>query len=253
MCTVTFIARQKGYCLGMNRDEKLTRVSALPPTERRVNGRAVLCPSEPTGGTWIALNDAGVCFALVNCYSVKDRVKERAVSRGEVVNIVGGLHSACLANEAVNSLPLEHLNPFRLIGVFPASHEILEWRWNQRRLTVALCPWRTQQWISSGFDEGMAQKIRDRTFRRCLAAISEPNLHWLRTLHGSHSPNAGPFSSCVHRADAGTVSFTEVAVKSRSGVMSYRPGYPCKRLTRSLHEVRLRLSIRIESGEDARR
>src|SRR5689334_4291843 len=31
MCTVTFIARQRGYCLGMNRDEKLARPIGLPP------------------------------------------------------------------------------------------------------------------------------------------------------------------------------------------------------------------------------
>ena len=36
MCTVTFIARQKGYCLGMNRDEKLTRPTGLPPKKHGV-------------------------------------------------------------------------------------------------------------------------------------------------------------------------------------------------------------------------
>src|ERR1041385_4155686 len=51
MCTVTFIGRKKGYCLGMNRDEKRTRIAGLPPGMKRVNGHAVICPSEPGGGT----------------------------------------------------------------------------------------------------------------------------------------------------------------------------------------------------------
>src|SRR5438067_826329 len=74
MCTVTFIARKRGYCLGMNRDEKLTRPTALPPRKRTVNGRAVLAPSEPGAGTWIALNDQDATLALTNWYSIKSPV-----------------------------------------------------------------------------------------------------------------------------------------------------------------------------------
>ena len=74
MCTVTFIARRNGYALGMNRDEKLTRVAALPPAQYRLCTRDTLFPSEPNGGTWIGINDANTTFALVNWYSVPARV-----------------------------------------------------------------------------------------------------------------------------------------------------------------------------------
>ena len=59
MCTVTFIARRNGYALGMNRDERLTRVAGLPPRLTHLNGHAILAPSEPSGGTWIGVNDTG--------------------------------------------------------------------------------------------------------------------------------------------------------------------------------------------------
>ena len=225
----------------MNRDEKLTRVPALPPAKKRINGSEVICPSEPTGGTWIALNDSGVCFALINWYSSADRVKDQPISRGEVVMMVSGVSTPRLADEALNSLALNHINPFRLIGVFPANRGILEWRWDLRQLAVAHCSWKTQQWISSGFDEGTAQNARDRTFQHWLAATSEHDLHWLRALHQSHSPIVGPLSTCVHRPEAGTVSFTEVVVKSREGVMRYSPGYPCQRSSDPSAEFRLRL------------
>src|SRR5262245_55312497 len=88
MCTVTFIARRKAYCLGMNRDEKLIRPVGLPPSTKVRNGRKVLCPSEPRGGTWIAVNDSGACLALINWYSVPQRVEGNPVSRGKVVNSV---------------------------------------------------------------------------------------------------------------------------------------------------------------------
>ena len=60
MCTVTLIARRNGYALGMNRDERLARVAALPPKNQRLERRHALFPSEPNGGTWIGVNDAGV-------------------------------------------------------------------------------------------------------------------------------------------------------------------------------------------------
>src|SRR5204862_7203877 len=100
MCTVTFIARKRGYCLGMNRDEKLTRPTALPPKKRTVNGRAVFAPSEPGGGTWIALNDQGATLALMNWYSIKARIERNALSRGEIVNSVSASVSSDSADAA---------------------------------------------------------------------------------------------------------------------------------------------------------
>ena len=124
MCTVTFSPRRRGYALAMNRDEKLTRVAGLPPAEKIIQGRAVLAPSEPGGGTWLALNDSGVTFALINWYAITARVRARSASRGQVVR--------------------------------------------------------------------------------------------------SHSPHPGPFSICMHRADAATVSFREVMVLANQAVMRHQ-------------------------------
>src|SRR5437773_2621856 len=66
MCTVTFILRRRGYCLGMNRDEKLTRPAGVPPRRQMMSGRAVIYPSESGGGTWIAVNDHGATLAPHN-------------------------------------------------------------------------------------------------------------------------------------------------------------------------------------------
>src|SRR5262245_28341845 len=115
MCTVTFIARKRGYALGMNRDEKLTRVKGLPPTLRIVNGVKVLSPSEPAGCTWIALNETGATLALINWYSVAKTVARNSVSRGEIVRILCASNSANLTDGGLKKLPLRRINPFRLI------------------------------------------------------------------------------------------------------------------------------------------
>jgi|SRR5579859_1120330 len=227
MCTVTFIARKRGYALGMNRDEKLARPKGLPPKLRRVKKRVTLAPSEAGGGTWIAVNNRRVTFALINWYSITRRVAKEAVTRGIVVNNAIVTDSPDAAQAVLEQLPLRRINPFRLIGVFPDTAEVVEWRWDLKRLARKRSSWRTQQWISSGFDEPEAQRVRGATFRRLSKLRSAGSLFWLRRLHSSHSPKSGPFSTCMHRTDAATVSYTEISVGSTGANMRHFNHAPC--------------------------
>jgi hypothetical protein len=229
MCTVTFVARKIGYCLGMNRDEKMTRPAGLPPEKRTVDGRVVLCPYEPGGGTWIAVNDHAVTFVIVNWYAITQHAGRNAISRGEVVNSVSAAGSPESAAAGLSALPLNRINPFRLIGIFPGTRETVEWRWDVKKLARKSHPWKTQQWISSGYDEPVAQRVRGRTFRSAQNQKSAGTLAWLRRLHRSHAPETGPFSTCMHRADAATVSYTEICVASREAMIRHHPGPPCEK------------------------
>lgn len=228
MCTITFSPRKRGYALAMNRDEKLSRPIGLPPSETIIAGRRVLAPSEPGGGTWIAVNDSGITFALINWYAISSTVNAKTVSRGEVVKIVSPLTTALSAAKALKQLPLARINPFRLVGFFPDTTEIIEWRWNIKTLFSKKHQWRLKQWISSGFDEPQAQRLRGKVFQGMAAQKSAGSLEWLRRLHRSHAPDTGPFSTCMHRADAATVSYIEVNVLSRITAMRYFDGAPCR-------------------------
>jgi hypothetical protein len=239
MCTVTFIARKRGYLLAMNRDEKRTRAIGLPPKPRTIGHHRVICPSEPGGGTWIALNDSGVTLALINWYSVPGRVKDGAVSRGEIIPGLASAESGEAVASGLAALPLSHINPFRLIGAFQETREVIEWRWDLKQLTQKDHRWRNQQWISSGFDEPAAQKIRGRTFRRFLSQTSAGTPDWLRRLHRSHLPSRGPFSTCMHRDDAVTVSFTEISVSQTRGALRHNRGAPCAAAEPSIHQFSL--------------
>ncbi len=227
MCTVTLIARRHGYALGMNRDEQLTRPVACPPSRRQCGPRTAILPSEPGGGTWIGVNDTGVTFALINWYSVTRRVAGKALSRGEVPLAVLATDSPTQAEETLESLALRRVNPFRLIGVFPARSAVVEWRWDLRTLTRHEHPWRTATWISSGHDESRAQRTRGGVFRAALRQRSAGTVDWLRRLHRSHRPETGPYCHCMHRADAATVSYTEVQFRRAAITVRYTPDAPC--------------------------
>jgi hypothetical protein len=227
MCTVTFIARRHGFVLGMNRDEQLTRVTAIPPSIRILGRRQAICPAEPGGGTWVGVNDAGISCALINWYAVKSRVTDSAASRGTVVTAALAAGSLPEMGASLAGLPLDRVNPFRLIGVFADSSQVIEWRWNLKRLTTVSHPWKTASWASSGHDEAGAQTTRGRTFDEALRQKSAGSLAWLRRLHRCHQPARGPYSICMHREDAATVSYTEIIVSSEKTVIRYRAGAPC--------------------------
>jgi hypothetical protein len=240
MCTVTFLARRNGYALGMSRDEKLTRVAALPPSRLRLGGRTILCPSEPNGGTWIGVNDAGATLALINWYSVPERVAGKVVSRGVVVRAALTEDSSIGVERTLAELPLTRVNPFRLIGIFPTCRAVTEWRWNLNRLEHLGHRWRTNTWISSGFDEPGAQQTRGKTYGEALRQNSSGSLDWLRRLHRSHGPERGAYSTCMHRDDAATVSYTEVSVSRYTAALRYVPGAPCCTPLLSAFRVQLR-------------
>ena len=226
MCTVSFFPGAHGFYLAMNRDEKLDRSTALAPRIINIGSRRAVFPSEPTGGTWISANDAGVCLALINWHRVGRQLKNDGVSRGDVVRALAGKSAANKIADGVAKLPLRKLRPFRLIAILPSEKLVTEWRWNLEALTMRDYKWRSQHWFSSGFDEQRAEVERQRVCDAALTHQSTKSLRWLRLLHRSHSPKRGPLSICMHRRDASTVSYTEVAVSGRRATMRYKSG-PC--------------------------
>lgn len=248
MCTVTFIARQNGYALGMNRDENRLRAPGRAPAIERLSGCRALFPSENSGGTWIGINEHGITLALLNWYAVKNRVEGKALSRGAVVRSLLSSASpeemaAGLGNRQENDL--RRVNPFRLIAVFPEEQTVQEWQWDRRRLEVVRHRWTTHAWFSSGHDEPGAQKARQHHFER--VEERRGSLDWLRALHASHQPEPGPYSFCMHRPDAATVSYTEIEVRAGEAALRYLMGNPCEHGDRVWPDP-IRLAVRFASA-----
>ncbi|HTH50036.1 MAG TPA: NRDE family protein [Candidatus Limnocylindria bacterium] len=227
MCSVTFWPNARGYRLAMNRDESLARVTGLPPARFVVGGRTIVHPGEPMGGTWICLNDRGVTFALINWYAITARASAPTVSRGEVLLTLRDSTEPEEAAARLRLLPLTQLNPFRMIGFFPGQQAVREWRWDVATLAEVPHHWSPGQWLSSGYDEPTAQHIRGATFETLRMEADAGSLPWLRRLHSSHGPERGPFSTCMHRADAATVSYTEIEIERDTRIMRHGTGSPC--------------------------
>lgn len=227
MCSVSFVPRDDGFVLAMNRDELLSRDSALPPEVLWRGRLAVLCPRECSGGTWIGVNSAGMAFSLINWHSQPERVCGDLISRGEVVRALLSARGANSAASILKELPLKHMNPFRVIVVSLDERSLIEWRSGRDALEFSFLSWTRHHWFSSGLDEATANIMR----RGVCSQVADDSLDVpsLRKLHRSHAPKVGPFSLCMHREDAGTVSYTELSVSGRMASMYYIDGPPCSR------------------------
>ena len=229
MCTLSFIPRLNGYAVGMNRDELRSRPRALGPRYFERNGRIAVYPSEPLGGTWIAANAYGQLFALLNCYSANGHTStEKQRSRGEIIPQMIFDSDFRAAASILISPKLAGILPFRLIGIDPKHRVLREWHWDGRRICRSAVPWARKHWFSSSLSDVQAEVYRSATCTLAACVRDPGGPHWLADLHRSHRPFSGPYSICVHRPDAVTVSYTEVLVNSRLISTRYVAGSPCE-------------------------
>jgi len=238
MCTLTFIPKPNGYLLGMNRDERLTRELALAPVPITTASLSAVYPRESGGGTWIGSNAAGITFALLNQNpGPQASVKER--SRGEIIPALMESPHFSEAMRRFQQTDLRRLLPFVLVGIFPAEQIISQCQWDGNELKFLRIGWDVRHWFSSGVSDEMARKVRGSTCYEAWRRRDAGSAEWLRGLHASHSPVRGSFSICVHRPDAATVSYTEVAYGGGNLTMRYHAGHPCQALGRFDAEVNL--------------
>ena len=238
MCTVSFIPNAQGFYLGMNRDELLTRVAGLPPCVFERDGYRAIYPREPSGGTWIAVNEGGICLAITNWHRVDCVPPGSLISRGEVVKSLALAGSLAEVEKGLQNLPLSHMRPFRLFAIASQDQSVMEFCWDVRRLQHHRWSWTRRHWFSSGYDEPMAEHERARVCEQAWHKSGAGSLEWLRYLHATHSPEPGPFSICMHQAVAETVSYTEVVLRDKQMTMRYQPGTPCSSGT--VYEATLR-------------
>jgi len=225
MCTVSFLPTRHGFMLAMNRDEQVSRPRALTPRRHWTGTRASLYPSEAGGGTWIGANDVGLTLALVNWYAKPQRDRRLCVSRGIIIPHLLAAENLADVAAMFADLPLSQINPFRLIVASAKERKLGEWRWDGKALSCKRFGWTRRHWFSSGYDEATVNKKRTAVVRAAGKSPLTPAR--LRKLHQSHLPERGPFSICMHRTDAKSVSYTEIVATKSGATMRYAAGSPC--------------------------
>jgi hypothetical protein len=229
VCTLTWLCREGGYELFFNRDERRTRRPATEPSIDERGGMRFIAPRDgDQGGTWLSVNQAGIAVGVLNLYE-----EEVAAPPGDYVSrglLVLSLADADSADEVLARLGREDprsYQPFSLAVFEPEEPPRLA-RWTWRELTVAELGDRDRPFVSSAYDPAAVRQARRAELERLDQEGGALTAAALERFHGSHRPARGPFSPCMHRDDARTVSFSRVGVDEREARYSYCAGPPCR-------------------------
>ncbi len=120
---------------------------------------------------------------------------------------------------AVSEKDLEPYAAFTLLALAPGAAPVI-YMWDAAgRLQIMDDP-DIPMLTSSSFDTDRvcASRYRDLTV--------SPDLRTFHRSHGDH-PNGSAYSTCMHREDAATVSFSRIDVNVAEVRFHYSPGAPC--------------------------
>jgi hypothetical protein len=230
MCTVTLIPCSNGrediLRIACNRDESRSRPRAFPPELRIFGDRRAVLPIDPaSGGSWIAVNDAGLAMVILNRNSSDMPVNPAPLSRGAILPHL--LHCDSLRSSEQLALDLNGycFAPFRLILINRTEGSVIDGGGSALPATQHLGISRPLMFTSSGLGDAIVEGPRRRLFGEMF-----PEPRWCpeqQDLFHRHSwPSANHLSVCMRRADARTVSHTVVELGRETAVMTYSPHPP---------------------------
>lgn len=225
MCTVSWLPGAGGYTLCFNRDERRTRAPEVPPAAREQAGMVFLAPLDGAfGGSWIAVNVAGLTLALLNRYRPSGRpVPSNARSRGLLVLDLIAERTALDALRALERADLSRTAPFSLVTLDPERPPRLT-EWDGLTLATATGHAPGILHTSSSVTEPEVAAARRTVFESVLPRTPDE----LAAVHRSHLPERGRCSICMHRDDAETRSFSQVTVTAERVSLLHVPDAPCR-------------------------
>lgn len=235
MCTLTWSLGSEHYAVFFNRDERKQRQVAIPP--RFFPEKQSIMPIDPDGkGTWIAVNQFGYSFALLNNYQADERfLKEHEdegpyESRGGIITELIPCQSYPEIKGFIEQIVLHRYRPFVLAIFSPElifAHQpqvvIVFWDGEQTRISQQQPPI-----ISSAVQFESALENRTRQFQQIVGETEDISAAHSE-FHRSHHPEPGPLSVCMHRNRAHTVSYSHIHV-GRQVRFNYQNGSPCQNL-----------------------
>ena len=231
MCTVTALPKWRLSStawsadppllrLVSSRDELRRRPDALAPLVQIVEGRRVVMPLDPeSGGTWIAANESGLVFALLNV-NPPGHPSVDGVSRGGVIPRLAAAGSLSAALGRLLDARPGRYRPFRLL-MLDGSQFVECWledgRLRHRRAYLQGAVMRTSSSLGDAGVEGPRRTLFRRFFRGTSNGAATQD-----AFHDHQWPGREHVSVRMQRAEARTVSRTVVEVSASFATMIYR-------------------------------
>lgn len=233
MCTVTLVAMGNNTAGGgvrmlCSRDESRSRPPALPPVEKAFGDRLALMPIDPaSGGTWVAVNDAGLMMTLLNRNpgDMRGVTFPGKASRGGIIPRL--LHTSTLSEvlDTLKKLDVSGYAPFRLLLAHDKQLAVViggDAAIRIERQTIGRPLMLTSSGLGDALVEGPRRELFDGWFG------DDPSGWQARqdAFHRHRWADRPELSVNMSREDALTVSLTEVRVGRDDARLTYHPGAP---------------------------
>jgi hypothetical protein len=230
MCTLTVVPLPGGRVrLAFNRDEQRTRPPGRPPARRRFGIREAVLPTDPvSGGTWLAVNDAGLTLAVLNANppdTVRDVPPRR--SRGEIIPalLVCATPAAALG-DLERAVCYPDFAPFRLVLVGDGLVADVRWDGRQPMVMNRLAGGAPLLFTSSGLGDHLVEGVRRELFDDLFAGPADGWEAAQDAFHRHRWPDRPHLSVNMERADARTVSHAVVELGPAAAMFAYHPDAP---------------------------
>ncbi len=227
---MTWLHDSHGYQVFFNRDERKTRRPGMRPSIHETGPTRFVAPIDGDfGGTWIAANEHGLTLCLLNGFAdetvTAPSVDAEYTSRGLLPATLARCETLDQVGIGLQDSNLPRFRPFILVAFDPfGAGSVAHWSGSDLERLAGLPP---QPLVSSSFYTEEVRKNRTSVFRR-LAAEADGTSEGHLKFHESHDPAAGPYSACMHRPDADTVSFSWIGVDPHEVRFRYAPHSPCQ-------------------------
>ncbi|MGH1364698.1 MAG: NRDE family protein [Calditrichia bacterium] len=224
MCTVSWKLREDGFDLFFNRDELKTRSIALPPAVQLSESMPYIAPMDPDGGgTWIAVNTAGIGFFILNNYQ-NTYLPDPAIrkSRGGLIDGLVHFGSIETAVKKLCWIDLTCYEPFT-IGMIAGGEAVTVYSWDgfilsrKEKIKAPISSSSAKNWpdIAKWRRQRFAQIVTD-------AANTKQFIHF----HSDYYSVDAAASVCMRRKNAVTVSLSHISATQKAVTFNYKNGAP---------------------------
>jgi hypothetical protein len=186
-----------------------------------------IAPTDPDGGGWwLSANEFGVSLCLLNGGSKFEPAGSRR-SRGLLIRELAWAPCAAECALWTKQLDLKPFAPFSLVILEPGRSAIVA-QWDGSQLVVDPVGDAHMPLTSSSYDAEGVRRSRLNEFASRLGPARTLDPALLYWFHSSHGAKPDAYSTCMHRSDAETVSFSWVVVTTEAIRFLYSPGRPCQ-------------------------
>jgi uncharacterized protein with NRDE domain len=218
MCTVTFVPVKDKFFITSNRDEKLTRKTAIPPAVYKKGGINLIFPKDAdAGGTWISLKENGEAAVLLNgAFLPHVSQPPYRRSRGQIFLDILETDRPSFQLVKIN---LDSIEPFTIVLL--ERNSLYEFRWDgQERYCKQLSIHRPHIWSSATLYDGLVVKKREQWFAAFLNGNPSPTQQDIMNFHrfsGDNSDDLLITGDGIHAM----VSITSMLLTTDRGCMKY--------------------------------